>query len=200
MRIIAGTARGSKLKTLPNEALRPMLDRVKEPMFSILQHVVKDARVLDLFCGSGSLGLEALSRGAADCTFVERSRELIALAQVNAEWTHLADKAQFIESDVLALVVRPPQGEPADLVLADPPYAMMDDPNARARLFASIEALIGGWVAPNAIVVLHHRPLPFAIWPTKRLEQWDQRVYGQSQITFFDVVETTDTDMDTPDR
>jgi len=194
MRIIAGTARGSRLKTLPNEELRPMLDRVKEPMFSILQHVVRGAHVLDLFCGSGALGLEALSRGAVGCTFVERSRELAALAQVNAEWTQLADRAQFIESDVLALVVRPNQGAPADLVLADPPYAMMDDPNARARLFASIESLIGGWIAPNAIVMLHHRPLPFAIWPTKRLEQWDQRIYGQSQISFFDVVEATNTD------
>ena len=194
MRIIAGTARGSRLKTLPAKELRPMLDRVKEPMFSILQHVVRGAHVLDLFCGSGALGLEALSRGAVDCTFVERSRELIALAQVNAEWTQLADRAQFIESDVLALVVRPCQGAPADLVLADPPYAMMDDPNMRARLFASIESLIGGWIAENAIVMLHHRPLPFAIWPTKRLEQWDQRVYGQSQISFFDVVETTDTE------
>jgi 16S rRNA G966 N2-methylase RsmD len=104
------------------------------------------------------------------------------------EKCHFEDCAEVLNADVMTMPVRfPPAGwGPADLVLADPPYAMIDDPNARGEFFRVLERMLDHWIAPGAILVLHHRPMPHAIWPSEQFEVWDQRVYGQSQITFFD--------------
>lgn len=189
MRIIAGSARATKLESLPDPALRPMLDRVKEPLFSILRNLLEDARVLDLFSGSGSLGLEALSRGARSCVFVEQDPALLRLIARNAERCHLTDRCETMQADALAL--RAPRlgltGLPADIVLVDPPYALVDDADGRRRLFETLEGLVGVWVDPAAVFALHHRPMALTEWPTSRLAEWDRRVYGQSQLTFFEV-------------
>ncbi len=76
---------------------------------------------------------------------------------------------------------------PAEVVFCDPPYAMVADPNARADLFEALERLLGGWIAPGAVLMLHHAPMPYALWPTERLVETDRRIYGRSQLTFFDV-------------
>ena len=186
MRIISGSARGKKLESLQVSALRPMLDRVKESLFNILREAVVDVCVLDLFSGAGGLGLEALSRGADWCTFVERDGRLADLVRRNAEACRVADRCVVLQRDALALAgAMPPGGRPVDVVFADPPYDMVDDPNARAQLFAALEGLIGAWARPGALVVLHHRPMPYALWPGARLAEVDHRIYGQSQLTFF---------------
>ena len=188
MRIISGSARGTKLRSAEATALRPMLDRVKESLFNILRHVVAGARVLDLFGGTGALGLEALSRGAADCVFVETDPALCRLLAENAARCGLEDRCALLQADVFALADRPPAaGCPASLVFVDAPYAMVDDPNKRAELFRLLDGMAGTWIAEGAVVVLHHRPIPHAVWPTTRLAQWDRRIYGQSQLTFFDL-------------
>ncbi len=189
MRIISGIARGTRLGTLPAPALRPMLDRVKESLFNIIRDAVPGANALDLFSGSGALGLEALSRGAARCTFVESDAQLGRLAMENARRCKLADRCVLVEGDVLKLAQRmpPDEGLPAGLIFVDPPYALVDDPNRRAELFAALEALGGGWIEPGALLVLHHRPIPYAIWPSRRLRESDKRIYGRSQLTFFDL-------------
>ncbi len=187
MRIIGGAAGGTPLRSLPVGSLRPMLDRVKEALFNILRGDLPGAQVLDLFSGSGALGLEALSRGAARCIFVERNARLAGLIRANAERCRLADRCELIVADVLDLPARepPPTTAPASLVLADPPYAMVDRPESRAGLFHVLESLHGQWVAGGALLVLHHRPLEDEPWPPTRLAQTDRRVYGQSQLTFF---------------
>jgi 16S rRNA (guanine966-N2)-methyltransferase len=189
VRIIAGQARGVRLDSAEVPALRPMLDRVKESLFNILRDCVAGARVLDLFSGSGSLGLEALSRGAEHCTFVEEDPLLVALAARNAGRCRLSERCEFLQADVMALpgVERLPAGLPADLVFVDAPYALVDDPNRRAELFAVLDALVGRWMGADAVAVLHHRPIPYAVWPTRRLRQWDRRIYGESQLTFFEL-------------
>ena len=194
VRIIAGSARGKRLLSAPNPALRPMLDRVKESLFNILRHLVPGSRVLDLFAGSGAIGLEALSRGADHCVFVESDPQLLRLARLNVERCRLLDRCETLLADALTLPHRmpPARGVPAGLVFVDPPYAMVDDPNARATLFVALERMIGAWVSSDAVLVLHHRPLPHALWPTCRLTEWDKRTYGRSQLTFFDVVEGHD--------
>ena len=189
MRIISGTARGMKLRSLPIDRLRPMLDRVKESLFNILRDIVPDARVLDLFSGSGALGLEALSRGAAHCTFVESDRRLAELIEGNADHCRLRERCAVIHAnayDLLRLAPNEAEG-PADLALIDPPYAFVDDPNERARLMGLLDHLVGPWLEPGAQVVLHHRPIPYAVWPVATLTEWDKRIYGQSQLTFFEV-------------
>ncbi len=191
MRIISGSARGTKLRSVDIEGLRPMLDRVKEALFNIVRNQLPASRVLDLFAGTGSLGLEALSRGAARCVFVEQDARLVRLITENAEKCHLADRCELVQADVLTLPgVAPPEGAvPADLVLVDPPYVMVEDPNERARLFGALEDLCGRWAGERALFVLHHSPLPYAIWPGDRLVETDQRIYGRSQLTFLEPIE-----------
>ena len=189
MRIIGGSARGTKLRSVPVASLRPMLDRVKESLFNIIRDIVPGSRVLDLFSGSGALGLEALSRGAQGCVFVEQDRRLAALIMENAERCKVTDRCELVEADALQLPRYRPavRGIPADIVLAGPPYAMIDDPNRRAALFKALEGMVGPWIGPQALIVLHHRPIPYAVWPSRRLKQTDKRVYGRSQLTFLEL-------------
>ena len=189
MRVISGTARGTKLHALDVPQLRPMLDRVKESLFNIIRDRLDGVPVLDLFSGSGALGIEALSRGAASCLFVEQDPKLVGLLRRNVEKCHMTDRCRVLEADFFALPGQcPPAGAlPADVVFADPPYAVVDDPNRRAELFGVLEGMAGEWIRAGALVMLHHEPLPHALWPTQRLECFDQRVYGRSQITLFEL-------------
>lgn len=120
MRVIAGSARGRKLKTIDGIEVRPTTDRVKEAMFSILQSEIPGATVLDLFSGSGQLGIEALSRGAKRCVFVDSSRESIATTKQNLKTTGLFDQSVVITSDSIAYLKS--CSEHFDIVLLDPPY------------------------------------------------------------------------------
>ena len=99
MRIISGLARGTKLYTLEGENTRPTLDRVKEPLFSIIQNYIKDANVLDLFAGSGALGLEALSRGAKNAILCDKSYEAIQIIKKNINKTHFEEKTKVLCMD-----------------------------------------------------------------------------------------------------
>ncbi len=122
MRIITGSARGTHLYTLEGDATRPTSERAKEALFSILQNEVRDARVLDLFAGSGQLGLEALSRGAAHAVFTDGAKNAVEIVRRNAERTHLTEKCKILQSDALAYLRSCREG-PFDLVFLDPPYA-----------------------------------------------------------------------------
>ena len=187
MRVIAGSAGGVPLRTLDVAGLRPMLDRVKESMFNILRGHLRDARVLDLFAGCGSLGIEALSRGATSCVFVERDRRLADLIGDNLEKCRLADRAEILQADVLKLGQRSATGNltPASLCFADPPYAMMEEEAGRKRLFRLLENIVETWLEPDCILVLHHPPPGPEQWPTERFEERDRRTYGRSTLTFF---------------
>ena len=191
MRVISGSARGTKLRTLDLPHLRPMLDRVKEALFNIIRDSLEGARVLDLFGGCGALGIEALSRGAASCVFVENDPKLARLLAGNVVKCHMSDRSEILQADFFSLPrSRPPAPVlPADLVFADPPYAFVDDPNRRAKLFDVLEGMAREWIRPGAVVMLHHEPMPHALWPTRLMECFDRRVYGRSQITLFELRE-----------
>ena len=124
MRIISGTAKGTKLYTLDGITTRPTLDRVKEPLFSIIQtYINNESYVLDLFAGSGALGLEALSRGASKAYLCDKSYEAIKIITRNVEKTHLQEKSIIINKDFkkcLELLV----GNKFDLIFIDPPYRL----------------------------------------------------------------------------
>ena len=121
MRVITGTARGRKLAALEGVEVRPTTDMVKEAMFSILQFEIEGAVVLDLFAGSGQLGIEALSRGAASAVFVEQRRDAARLVTENLKLTGLADRARVVNGDALSYLAG--AGERFDIVFIDPPYA-----------------------------------------------------------------------------
>lgn len=120
VRIIAGEARGRRLDTLPGEDTRPTLERVKEGVFSAVQFWLPGAKVLDLFSGSGQLGLEALSRGAASCTFVEQNPRAVALIQKNAQAVELMDRSRVVRGDADSFLAR--CADKYDLILMDPPF------------------------------------------------------------------------------
>lgn len=122
MRVIAGSARGKVLTALPGEDVtRPTIDRVKEAMFSSVQFLVPSARVLDLFAGSGQLGIEALSRGAASCTFLDASPEAVRVVTANCRAAHVQDRARISCGDALNYLCT--AREPFDLVFLDPPFS-----------------------------------------------------------------------------
>ena len=148
MRIITGSAKGKKLVSLEGDATRPTSERIKEAVFSSIQFDVEGRRVLDLFAGSGQMGLEALSRGAAKATFIDLSREAMDIVKQNARATGFFDVSHFLVSDWRNYIRKASGREQYDLVFIDPPYAMECCADAAAYL-AKTELII-----PGAIVVL----------------------------------------------
>lgn len=124
LRIITGSAKGKKLITLEGEATRPTSDRIKGAMFSSIQFDIENRRVLDLFAGSGQLGLEALSRGAQSVTFVDLSRDAMDVVKKNATALGFATLCRFSVSDYRNYMRKASGRESFDLVFIDPPYAM----------------------------------------------------------------------------
>ncbi len=124
MRVIAGTARRLPLKTLEGPETRPTTDRIKETLFNILQADVGGSRFLDLFSGSGAIGIEALSRGARECVFVEKNRKAVECIRENLAFTNLKEAAELMECDVLTAIRRLDESgsEVFDLIFLDPPY------------------------------------------------------------------------------
>ena len=123
MRIITGKARGTKLQTLAGEATRPTAERTKEAIFSMINFDIAGARVLDLFSGSGQLGLEALSRGAKSAVFNDSSREAATIIRANAEKTRLIDSCEILSTDWQPVLRRFANKADFGLVFLDPPYA-----------------------------------------------------------------------------
>ena len=176
MRVIAGVARGVPLRAPRDRATRPITDRVKETLFGILADRVPGARVLDLYAGSGALGLEALSRGAAHATFVERGREALAAIHHNLERTGLAGEASVRGGDVARYLASTPAEAPFDLAFLDPPYAERD-------ILAPLERLVP-LLSLDAWVVVKH------FWRTEvpvpnGLEAVRERRFGETALTFL---------------
>jgi 16S rRNA (guanine(966)-N(2))-methyltransferase RsmD len=148
MRIITGSAKGKRLVTLEGEATRPTSERIKEAIFSSIQFETENRRVLDLFAGSGQMGLEAMSRGAASVTFIDSSREAMEIVKENARTTGFFDKCRYLVSDYGNYIRKASGRDTYDLVFIDPPYAAECCADAVGRL------LRAGLLIPGAIVVL----------------------------------------------
>ncbi|MGI8939103.1 MAG: 16S rRNA (guanine(966)-N(2))-methyltransferase RsmD [Iamia sp.] len=145
MRVVAGTARGLRLMAPEGRGTRPTTERVREATFNALGSLgaVEGARVLDAFAGSGALGIEALSRGAAHCTFVDADRVARAAVEANLATTRLAEGAKVVNGDAATFLAR--SEDRWDLVLLDPPHAGTD--------WAALLGVVAGALAPDALVV-----------------------------------------------
>ncbi|MDE7177201.1 MAG: 16S rRNA (guanine(966)-N(2))-methyltransferase RsmD [Lachnospiraceae bacterium] len=121
MRVIAGTARSLRLKTPEGSETRPTTDRIKETLFNMLQPYLLDAVFVDLFAGSGGIGIEALSRGARHAYFVENEKKALACIRDNLQFTHLADQATILQTDAVSALYSIHEKE-ADIIFMDPPY------------------------------------------------------------------------------
>ena len=181
MRIVGGQFRGRPLAAPDHEGTRPTSDRAREAMFNILAHgmpgfALAGARVLDLFAGTGALGLEALSRGAAFCLFVEQEADARALVRRNVEALGLTGVTKIFRRDATDLG---PAGRYGGFALAflDPPYGQ----GLAERALAS--AAEGGWIAPGAIAVIEERKGTGVALPAG-FEALDQRSWGDTQALF----------------
>ena len=148
MRIITGSAKGKKLTTLEGEATRPTSERIKEAIFSSLQFDIENRVVLDLFAGSGQMGIEALSRGARRAFFVDSSREAIEIVRDNLSACGFADRAKYLVQDFRNYIRKASGREGFDLVFIDPPY------KDKTALTALSLLKTGGMLLPGAIVCL----------------------------------------------
>ncbi|MFN2557349.1 MAG: 16S rRNA (guanine(966)-N(2))-methyltransferase RsmD [Nitriliruptorales bacterium] len=176
MRVIAGTARGRRLSAPPGRDTRPTSDRVKEALFSALGPRLRGARVADLYAGSGALGIEALSRGAASATFVERSRSAQRALSDNLSRSGLEAQAFVVRDDVRAALRTRPRGAPFDIVLIDPPY------DVDHRELQEVLHLVSELTAPEGVVVLElGRRTAHPPWP-ERLQPGRERRYGDTLL------------------
>ncbi len=182
MRVVAGRFRGRALVAPDDMSIRPTSDRVRESVFNILAHGVEDftltgARVIDLFAGTGALGIEAVSRGAAFCLFVEEAAEARALIRRNVEALGLTGETRIFRRDATDLG---PAGnmEPYGLAFLDPPYGKGLGEKALVGL------VDGNWLKPGAICVLEEKA-GLALSLPSGLEQLDSRSWGETEVRFL---------------
>lgn len=179
LRVIAGSAKGRRLKLVPGEGTRPIMDRVKEALFSIIGRDILGATVLDLFAGTGSVGIEALSRGAASVTFVDLDRKAIQTIRDNLELTRLADRAIVRRANAFDLLKNPPD-RPYDLIYVAPPQYK--------RLW--VDTLLAleenpAWIPAGVSVIVQIDPAEAEDVPLTRLRLVDERRYGKTLLRFY---------------
>lgn len=179
MRVISGSARGLKLNTPGDDRVRPTTDRVKESMFNIVQDWVYDSQVLDLFAGSGALGIEALSRGASQAVFCDNSLDSIKIIKSNIEKARVADRSQIVNGDFKrCLRDMEAKNQSFDMIFVDPPYY--------EGLFEEVLDTIRSCkiLKKDGIVIVEHdakRP----IGQVEGLEVYKEKKYGITMLTFY---------------
>lgn len=186
MRVITGSAKGRTLKTVKDRSVRPTADRVKESIFNVLGPRLPGARFLDLFAGSGAMGIEALSRGAANCTFVELVTGHLKVVAENLETTGLTARAELIRRDARAAIVDlSRRGRQYDLIFIDPPYGQGLVPEALEAIAQGGLLAADGWV----ICEHHHRdsvpeqvPAPEA---AGSLNRFRELIFGETVVSLY---------------
>lgn len=183
MQIIAGTLRGRKIQTVRGDAIRPTSSRTRESLFNILIHkrkndgvsLLEGARFADLCCGSGAIGIEAISRGAQEVLFADQMREAITTAQHNATALGVHKQCHFIMTDVLQIS---PPAQPYDIIFADPPYDAPWMPTLLDRLVNN------SWLHTESLLIIEQR-LRAPTLEHPQLTLCDERIYGQSMLRFY---------------
>lgn len=179
MRIITGSAKGFKLKAPKGLDVRPTSDRVKESVFNILADQVFDAVVLDLFAGTGNLGLEALSRGAKEAVFVDSSYTSMSFIKDNAIRTKLSESAQFIKSDVLTAIEKfASTGRVFDIIFCDPPY----NRGFVEKVVKAVDKL--QLLAPGGVLMIEHSKHELVPTDLTHLRVNRTERYGETLVSF----------------
>lgn len=185
MRIISGKNRGTKLYTLEGENTRPTLDRVKEPLFSILNFYIEESVVLDLFAGSGALGLEAISRGASEAVLCDNARNAIHIIEKNVEKMSVNSKVKILNLDYLkALEKLKSQKYKFDIVFLDPPYQTDFSEKASQKI---VEYSL---LNENGIIVIEtdrKKEVVENINKMNLFEIYDERKYGRAELIFLKI-------------
>jgi len=182
MRVISGTARGKKLSSLEGLETRPTLDRVKEALFNIIQFDLKDAKILDLFSGSGALAIEALSRGATEAVLCDNSNKAIQIINRNLKDTRLEEKAKVINKDYLTVIKQLHNGSKKfNIIFLDPPY------KTNHVIIAIEQILQYNLLEEDGIIIVEtdDKNRIEEIKKNKNIEVYDTRKYGTVLIIFI---------------
>lgn len=180
MRVISGTLKGRRLRAPSGMTTRPTTDRIRESVFNILAGSIRNQRVLDLFAGTGALGIEAMSRGAVSAVFMDQAKASLAAIRRNIRELGLEDQTRIIQWDIrksLKCLVSDPQA--FDLVFMDPPYETNSVAPALTALISS------GTLAPGARVVIEHSTREPLHHPVGTLALADQRRFGKTLVSFM---------------
>lgn len=189
MRIIAGTKRGMKLLPPKDDTTRPIIDRIKESIFSVLYkyNLIEGRRIADLFCGTGSFGLEALSRGAAGAVFVEQNSKVVDILKKNLEKAGFVDASKVIRAN--AFKIGAPVGfeeKKYSLVFIDPPYALSRETSVNSQLGKLLGSL-GGQLMPDGLVIVRTEKKVSLLDKYGQLEIIDRRTWSGMAVTFLRV-------------
>lgn len=185
-RVIAGSAKGRKLKLVPDKGVRPIMDRVKEALFNILGVGVRDSHFLDLFAGTGAVGIEALSRGAAYARFLDNNKLSIQTIHDNLNHTRLAERAEVLFADSLAYLKRKNAATFDIVFIAPPQYKGI----WKEALIALDENPIH--LNPDALVIVQIDPSEYEEVTLQNLELYDERRYGRTSLLFLEYVTEAD--------
>lgn len=187
MRVIAGSARGTNLKGPGGLNIRPTSDRVRQAIFNVIEGLVEGAAVLDAFAGTGAMGVEALSRGARLCVFIDKDSRCRNIQRTNLLRTHTIDRAKALGGDIFSAAPRLRRmGDRFDLLFFDPPYDLLGSERGWGRLFEFMEELIeNGLISSDALFVVEHRRSAAPPEPPESLVVDDNRKYGDTAITMF---------------
>jgi 16S rRNA (guanine966-N2)-methyltransferase len=182
MRVISGRARGRRLKLVPGDTTRPIMDRVKESLFNIIGADVVGARWLDLFAGTGQVGIEALSRGAAEVVFVDKVRPAIKTIEANLQVTGLGAGAEVVQADAFSYL-RQANFAPYDLIYVAPPQYV----GLWLEALRVVDERPLTYLTPDGQIVAQIDPKEYQEPSLTQLELLDQRVYGNTQLLFYGI-------------
>jgi len=180
LRVISGVARGRRLRTVPGDATRPITDRAKESLFNILGPDIDGASLLDLFAGTGSVGIEALSRGAERVRFIDQQRQAIETIRANLEATGLEQGSEVLRQDAFAALERF-----ADCAFD---YVFIAPPQYKELWQRALLALDGrpDWLTADAWVIVQIHPVEYQALELDNLSEFDQRQYGSVLFVFYE--------------
>jgi 16S rRNA (guanine966-N2)-methyltransferase len=179
LRVIAGRARGSKLITVPGDTTRPITDRTKESLFNIIGADIKGASFLDLFAGTGSVGIEALSRGASFARFLDLAREAVQTIHRNLDHTHLTGASEVLRMDAFQLLNGNPDRSFDYVYVAPPQYK-----DIWKRALTELDAH-PGWLSEDAWVIVQIHPKEYVALLLHELVEMDRRKYGSTLLVFY---------------
>lgn len=180
LRVIAGSARGRRLRAVPGDATRPITDRTKESLFNILGGDVQAAAVLDLFAGTGSVGIEALSRGASFVRFIDLQRQAIDTIRANLASTQLSHGAEVLRMDAFALLDKTPDRRFDYIYIAPPQYKAL-----WKRALLSVDSH-PDWLSEDAWVIVQIHPVEDEPVVLQNLSEFDRRQYGSTLLIFYE--------------
>jgi 16S rRNA (guanine966-N2)-methyltransferase len=181
-RIIAGIAKGLRLQSVPGDITRPITDMVKEALFNILGQDVVGSSWLDLFGGTGSVGIEALSRGATYVRFIDMARAAVDTIKKNLEYTRLAENAQVIQGDAFAFLKRTPDRTFDYIYIAPPQYKGL-----WTRALHDVDDH-PTWINESSWVIVQIDPLEYQAQTLTHLQEIEQRKYGKTLLVFYELI------------